>query len=242
VSVRLEERRLLKGGLVLGAVGASIPVFYLSFLFVFGFQQAPRPVAETTPAPPLVKDALWARAEGGRATELRPINPVNMIGYVGCAESKGPDCSNWLPALRGIEYLSSLHLRDNQVERASFRGGAGAMSFTLFMTHSWTRDDFLNTLAARADFGYAWRGVEAAAQGFFGRPAAELTLPQAAFLASRVGSLNINPWCEVDAAMATRNRTLEMMRNNGAISDTGYKEALVVPLGLVPPPAGHRCA
>ena len=240
--MRQEERRLLKGGLVLGAVGASIPVLYLSFLFVFGFRQAPRPVAETTPAAPLVKEALWARAEGGRATELRPINPVNMIGYVGCAESKGPDCSNWLPALRGIEYLASLHLRDNQVERASFRGGAGSMSLTLFMTHSWTRDDFLNTLAARADFGYGWRGVEAAAQGFFRRPAAELTLPQAAFLASRVGDLRANPWCEVDAVLVNRNRTLEKMRNNGVISDTQYQEASVATLGLAPPPPGHRCA
>ena len=239
--MRLEERRLLKWGLVLGAVGASVPVLYLSFLFVFGYQQAPRPVAETTPAPPLVKDALWARAEGGRATELRPINPVNMIGYVGCAESKGPDCSNWLPALRGIEYLASLHLRDNQVERASFRGGAGAMSLTLLMTHSWTRDDFLNTLAARADFGYGWRGVEAAGHGFYGQAAASLSLPQAAFLASRVGNIGTDPWCSPDTSTTMRNRVLETMRNNGAISDTQYREASVASLGLAAAPAGHHC-
>jgi membrane peptidoglycan carboxypeptidase len=42
--------------------------------------------------------------------------------------------------------------------------------------------------------------------------------------------------------MTVRNRVLEQMRNNGAISDTNYEEAAVVPLGLVPPPAGHRCA
>lgn len=240
--MRDEERRLLKSGLVLGAAGASIPVLYLSFLLVFGFAQAPRPVAETTPAPPLLKEALWARAEGGRATEVRPMNPINMVGYVWCAEQKREDCETWLPAVRGMEYLSSLHLRDHKVERYSFRGGAGAMASTVWMTRTWTRDDFLNTLAARADFGYDWRGVEAAAQGFFARRAAELTLPQAAFLAARVGNLGINPWCEVDAAMTVRNRVLVMMRNNGAISDTNYQEASVVPLGLVAPPVGHRCA
>jgi hypothetical protein len=240
--VRLEERRLLKWGLVLGAIGAGIPLLYLSFLVVFGFAQAPRPVAATTPAPPLLKDALWARAEGGRAGEMRSINPVNMVGYVFCAEQKRQDCDAWLPALRGVEYLASLHLRDHKIERFSFRGGAGAMADTMWMTYTWTRDDFLNTLAARADCGSGGRGVDAAAEGFFARPAPDLTLPQAAFMASRVGNLGINPWCEVDAAMTVRNRVLEQMRNNGAISDTNYEEAAVVPLGLVPPPAGHRCA
>ena len=240
--MRLEERRLLKWGLVVGGIGAGIPIVYLSFLVVFGFAQAPRPVAETTDAPPLIKDALWARAEGGRASEMRGINPVNMLGYVLCTEQKRQDCDTWLPALRGIEYLANVHLKDHQVERNSFRGGAGAMANTMWMTQTWTRKDFLNTLAARADFGYGWRGVEAAAPGFFARPASGLTLPEAAFIASRVGNLSINPWCEVDAAMAVRNRVLEQMRNNGVISDTHYEEASVMPLGLVAPPAGHRCA
>ena len=240
--MRLEERRLLKGGLVLGAVGASVPIVYLSFLVVFGFAQAPRPEAETAPVPPLIMDALWARAEGGRASEMRAINPVNMVGYALCAERKRQDCDTWLPALRGIEYLASLHLKDHNVDRNSFRGGAGAMANTMWMTRTWTREEFLKTLAARADFGYGWRGVNAAAAGFFARPAADLTLPQAAFLASRVGNLSINPWCEVDAAVAVRNRVLEQLRNNGAISDTHYEDASGMPLGLVAAPAGHRCA
>jgi membrane peptidoglycan carboxypeptidase len=61
-------------------------------------------------------------------------------------------------------------------------------------------------------------------------------------MASRLGNLGINPWCEVDAATSMRNRVLEQMRNNGTISDISYREASVAPLGLVPPPAGHRCA
>jgi hypothetical protein len=235
--MRLEERRTLRLVIAVGATGALIPVLYLSGLFVFGLSVAPRPVAETAPAPPLIEHALWARAEGGRANELRGINPISMAGYVACNElsEPGADCSDWLPAMPGLEYLANLNLRDHGVERHSFRGGAGALATTIQISQSWTREQFLHTLAARAQFDHGWRGVEAAAYGFFGRPAAAVTLPQAALIASRVGDLGTDPWCEPAVATAARNRILEKMRDNGAISDEDLQQASSVPLEFAPP-------
>ena len=250
--MRLEERRLLKFGLIGGGAIALIPVMYLTGLTVWGASLTPPPTPSGATAPPLVKDALWARAGGGRATELRGVNPINVAGLLICSNLAGggdnperldadslAECAKWLPALRGIEYLSNLHGTDHQIPRASFRGGASSMATTLRLSHSWTRDEFLNTLAARADFGFSWRGVDTAARGFFGRPAAAVTLPQAAMLASRVGNAAGDPWCASEDPIEMRNRVLERMLVNGAIDRGAYDHAKAAALDLAPPPAGR---
>jgi membrane peptidoglycan carboxypeptidase len=81
--------------------------------------------------------------------------------------------------------------------------------------------------------------MEAAARGFFGRSAIDLTLAQSAFLASRVGDTRTDPWCEPAVATAMRNRVLDRMRINGAISEIDFETASVAELGLGPPPEGR---
>ena len=247
--MRREERRVIRWGLVAGGIAGLIPLLYLSFLFVWGSWVAgPRPVPESRPAPPFLGAAIWARAEGGTATELRPINPVTVAQLITCMALADGDndnermtaCREVLPALRGVEYLANLHVTDQGIKRASFRGGAGSFATFLWMTRSWTRDDFLNTMAARADFGFGWRGVEAAARGFFGRPAGELTLPEAAMIASRLAALEVDPWCDSKGATARRDVTLRQMHANGAIDEASLQEALGRPLELGLPPAGHK--
>jgi hypothetical protein len=246
--VRLEERRLLK--IVVGAIalGALAPVVFVTVLLVIGADVAPALAPAGAQAPPLIKSALWARAEGGRAAALRPIGPITMAQMSACVLTAPGEndnqriaaCRHVMPALPALEYLSNVLLRDHGVNRNSFRGGAGAMVTMVRLTRSWTRDDVLNTLAARADFGYGWRGLDAAARGFFDRPAATLTLPQAALLASRVGDSNsADPWCQPEAAALMRNRVLTRMRDDGAISDADFQAASLSDLGLAPPPEGR---
>ena len=231
-----------------GALAGLAPILFFTGLYVLGVAVAPElPAPPSTPAPPLMKDALWARAEGGSATELRPINPVTMAQMVACVAAAPGDndnqriasCRHVMPGLPAIEYLSNLLLRDHGVNRNSFRGGAGAMVTTLRVSQSWTKQDFLNTLAALGDFGYGWRGIEAAAHGYFGRAAADLTLPQAALIASRLGDLRPDPWCDPGAAATMRNRVLTQMGDSGAISEIDFNTASVAELGLAPPPEGR---
>jgi hypothetical protein len=249
--VRREERRLGKWVLVTGSIVALLPVLYLSSLLVWGTWVAgPRPVPETKPAPALLKEALWARADGGHATELRPINPITIIQHVACTEladwhedpqARRRECRNHLPALAGVEYLASLHLEDQQIKRASFRGGAGAMATTLWLSRSWTREDFLNTLAARGDFGFGWRGVEAASDGYFGKAADRLALHEAAMIAAFVAENYIDPWCWPGRATELRNRILTRMHENRAIDEPALQRALAAPLGVVPRSGGPDC-
>lgn len=247
--MRLEERRLLKLGLVGGGIVASIPVLYLTFLTVWGATLTPRPTPSPTTALPLIKDALWARAGGGRATELRGVNPINLAGLMICSNLSGggddpqrlddeslAECAKWLPALQAIEYLAKLHGDDHRIPRATFRGGAASMANLLRLSHSWTRDELLNTLAVRGDFGYGWRGVEAAARGYFNKTPDQLALHEAALIASMAGERYFQPWCHPGGLAESRNRTLERMRANGAISETDFRTAASMPLGLGPPP------
>ncbi len=89
--------------------------------------------------------------------------------------SASPTAGNTLPAFQGVEYLARLHIEDHGVVRNSFRGGHSHLATTVWMTRSWSKDDFLNTLAARGQFGFGWRGVTMAASRYFGKQPSALT-------------------------------------------------------------------
>ena len=246
--MRREERRvaiILLRLAVVGVIGAALlPIA----VYQFGLWVAPpRPVPQAANAPQLLLDALWARAEGGRADALRPITPISLAQLAACvamAEGRNDNeridhCRHVMPGLPGVEYLATLHLQDSGVERNSFRGGHGQFATVVWMTRSWSKEDFVNTLAARGRFGNGWRGVEAAARGLFGREAAALTLAQVAVVASRVGDSNADPWCEPEAAGAMRDRILGRMLENGIIDHASFERARAEPLGLATPP-GNR--
>lgn len=243
--MRREERRTIAIAGTLLALGALGAVLFPLALYQFGLAVAPpRPIPQSTSASPLVLDALWTRAGGGRATSLRPINHITIAQMAACVvQAEGANdnerfarCRHVLPAMPGLEYLSAQHIRDSGGERNSFLGGHGALGTTIWMTRSWSKAEFLNTLAARGVFGYGWRGVTMAAHGYFGIDAKALTIAQAAFVASRVGDTQPDPWCDPNAATAMRNRILAGMRDDGAISDEQFLRASREPLGLASPP------
>ena len=246
--MRLEERRTITVAAILMAVAVIGAVLFPIALYLFGLAVAPpRPVPQQSAASPVILDALWARAGGGTATALRPIDHIAVAEMAACViQAEGANdnerlarCRHVLPAIPGLEYLSALHINDSGGKRNSFLGGHGALGTTIWMTRSWTKEEFLNTLAARALFGFGWRGVAAAAQGYFARDANALTAAQAAFVASRLGDDRPDPWCDVAASTAMRDRVLDSMRDNGALTDDDYRQASASPLDLAPPPEGR---
>lgn len=246
--MRLEERRTIKlvaALVILGAIGA---VAFPFALYLFGLSVAPpRPVAAPSGAPQLILDALWARAGGGRAADLRPMNHLSVVQMVACvAQAEGENdnqrmahCRHIMPALPALEYLSNLHIRDHGVERNSFRGGHGALATTIWMSRSWTKDEFLNTLAVRGQVGFGWRGVATAASRYFGKELSELTLSEAAYIASRIGEGGDDPWCHPKTAVEMRDAILARMLENGAISDADFQRASSVALNFTSPPEGR---
>ncbi len=71
----------------------------------------------------------------------------------------------------------------------------------------------------RIYFGGGLYGAEAAARGYFGKPAKELTLAECATLAGLIKSPNkLSPWSDAEASKETRNVVLGRMRDLGFIN------------------------
>jgi len=78
----------------------------------------------------------------------------------------------------------------------------------------------------RIYFGGGLYGAEAAARGYFGKPARELSLSECATLAGLVKSPNrLSPWTDKAAARDARNYALTRMRDLGFIDSSKYAAA-----------------
>lgn len=245
----LSPRQTLIAVALVAIVGVPILVAaYLSLGLVF----APGwPAASNSPVAPLVGEALWVRANTGAATEMRPIGPVSLGQFIGCMllaetesdaslqDARQEECHQYLPAIDAVEYLSTQHLRAAGFDRPGFKEGHARFVTTLWITRSWTRADLVSTLAERADYGMGFHGFESAAQGYFGRPAAQLTVAEVAMLAALTGGVGPDPWCDPGDTAGLRHRILVGMRQNGAIDEAAFNAADRTELGLAPPSAEH---
>jgi hypothetical protein len=249
--VTFNARRAVVGLIITGIVGAA--AFPLAIYFIGLAVAPPPPTPASTAVPPLVGEAIWARAEGGTATALTPVTHLSMARFVSCMAiedfydttpgdaQRVSACREYMPALQGVEYLAGLQMRDAGL-KTSFGEGLGRFSTLVWVTHSWTKAEFLNTIAERGEFGAGVRGAETASRRYFGRAAAELTLAQAALLAAFIGdrTSDFDPWCGPAGAVAMRSRILQRMRDNRSIDDAALSGANTSGLQLGPPPADHK--
>lgn len=224
--------------------------FFPGIYFVGLALAPPPPIAARMEVPLLVADAIWTRAGGGRATELVPITPFSMARLGACVavedfkdDTAGDArriaaCQQYQPALPALEYFSRMHMRDANLP-TSFREGLARMATTVWVTHSWTKAEFINSLAERGEVGAAFRGIDAAAQGYFRRSAAQLQLPQAALIGALMGDRRTDPWCQAEEATLSRNRILEQMHANGMVTDADLQVAVAAPMVLAAPPEGR---
>jgi hypothetical protein len=247
--VRIDPRRALTA-LVIAAVAGGF--LLLPALYWVGSVLAPSfPAPATTQVPPLLSDAIWARANGGRATELRPFNPFTIGRMMSChalAElTKEPperdrehdECMTLLPGLEGIGYLANVHMQGEGVWQDP-RVPFVAIATITRVTDTWTRAELINTLAARGEFTSHFIGADHAARGLFGRSPVDLTIAQTALVASLLGDRRADPWCSPEGAAGRRRRILERLRDNGVIDEAAYQAANTTELGLVPPPPNHK--
>lgn len=100
-----------------------------------------------------------------------------------------------------------------------------------------SKDEILTKYLNLVPFGNGAFGVEVAAQTYFGIPAADLNLPQAALLAGMVQqSSGLNPYTNPSGARARRDDVLAAMASTGAISQQEAHDAQATDLGILPEP------
>jgi penicillin-binding protein 1A len=97
------------------------------------------------------------------------------------------------------------------------------------------KDKIMELYLNRVYFGGGLYGAEAAARGYFGKSAMELSIGEAAMLASLLKSPNnLSPWKNLTAATEERNFVLGRMVENHKISQQQADEEMARPLEVRP--------
>lgn len=90
-----------------------------------------------------------------------------------------------------------------------------------------TKDEIIMRYLNFVNFGGPARGIQIAAEYYFGKDVSEINLSEAAFLAGVVNAPNAyNPYLNYENAVARRNNALSLMKMHGYISEEEYQLAL----------------
>ncbi|MFP4172821.1 MAG: penicillin-binding protein 1C [Candidatus Hydrogenedentota bacterium] len=137
---------------------------------------------------------------------------------------------------RIVSGASTLTMQAVKLKEASprtYRGKAEQAVTALRLEQAMAKEDILELYLNHAPYGMNLLGVEAAARRYFGQPARELSIAQAALLAGLPKAPgDLNPFEAPGRAMARRNYVLRRMSANGHISEAQYRRALQEPLGV----------
>jgi penicillin-binding protein 1A len=107
--------------------------------------------------------------------------------------------------------------------------------------NEYSKDEILELYLNHIYFGNRARGIEAAAHQYFGHPAEELTLPEAALLAALPKApTHYDPRRHPEKARERRNLVITLMEEQGRIPWIQAKEAREAPLRLAPAPRQTR--
>src|SRR5205823_13524181 len=131
------------------------------------------------------------------------------------------------------QLVRNLYLGDERTPGRKLQEGCLADQLARHWSKGRVLDMYLNTVF----YGQQAYGVQAAAETYFSRSAARLTLPQAALLAGLPQAPSAyDPLRDPQAAVARRNEVLQAMLENGQISRAEYTRAAGARLRLEPRP------
>jgi 1A family penicillin-binding protein len=102
-----------------------------------------------------------------------------------------------------------------------------------YLENLYSKQEILGMYLNKVYFGDGLHGVEAAARGYFGKPAADLEVDEAALLAGLIQSpSSYAPTVNLDRAIARRNVVLQTMVSSGAIDAATAERAKSAPVKI----------
>ena len=124
---------------------------------------------------------------------------------------------------------NSFELRERTYERKLVE-----MYLAWRIEKNFSKKQIMEAYLNRVYFGSGFYGAEAAAQGYFGKNAIDLTIGQCATLAGLLKSPNaLSPFNNPDSSRASRNVVLQKMRDLGFITRKQLADEREAPLGTV---------
>ncbi|MEN6532382.1 MAG: transglycosylase domain-containing protein, partial [Bryobacteraceae bacterium] len=123
-------------------------------------------------------------------------------------------------------------------QRKTWRRKAAEVLITMHLEQKLTKEEIFEYYANEVDLGrkgsFSIRGFGEAAQAYFNKDVRDLTLAEAATLAGVIQRPSFtNPIRWPERAQRRRNIVLQMMHENGYITDQQYAEAISTPLTVV---------
>jgi len=119
------------------------------------------------------------------------------------------------------------------------------MALAYRIEQQFSKEQIMEMYLNRVYFGGGLYGAEAAARGYFGVPAIEMTAAQSATLAGLLKSPNaLSPWTNLEASRNSRNHVLGQMRDLGFLTRESFHQAVAEPLVVQdrPPPVRQSYA
>ncbi|HTP12124.1 MAG TPA: penicillin-binding protein 1C [Bacteroidota bacterium] len=111
----------------------------------------------------------------------------------------------------------------------------------LRLERTMTRKEVLEQYLNRAPYGNQLTGIEAASRYYFQKPASDLSLAEAAFLAGLPNSpTSLNPYQNFKATRNRQQVVLRRLLDQKLISRDAYERAVVQPVQLTPPEVNFR--
>jgi penicillin-binding protein 1C len=111
----------------------------------------------------------------------------------------------------------------------------------LHLEHTWDKRQILQWYLDFAPYGGLLRGCEEAARTLFGKPARDLTLAEAAYLAVLPRSpTTLDPLVHPERALPLQRRLLQRMRDRQVIDAAAYQTALAQPMRIAVTPLALR--
>lgn len=111
------------------------------------------------------------------------------------------------------------------------------MKLAIDLDASYSKDEILTRYLNLISFGNGAYGIDTASRTYFGIPAADLSVSQAALLAGMVQSTTtLDPYTHPDAALARRTAVLDAMVTTGTLTPQERNTANLEPLGILDAP------
>ena len=128
-------------------------------------------------------------------------------------------------------------LLPNEMSERSLRRKLRESVLAWQMARTLSKDEILALYLNQTFYGGFAYGVEAASQTYFGKPAADLLLPECALLAGLPQApAYYNPFSNPEAALERQKTVLDLMQENGFISPKERLQAGQTPLSYNPTP------
>ena len=175
---------------------------------------------------PHLRDAVIA-VEDSRFYDHDGIDSIRVIGAVLTDIRKGRAAEGASTITQQLARVSFL-TRDKTLRRKVREAILAQRIEKLY-----SKDEILEIYLNKVYFGDGLYGAEAAARGYFGKPASNLTVAEAAMLAGIIKAPSAaNPASNLERATERRNVVLKLMREHGFIDQAEHDAAIAETIAL----------